>query len=62
MPSSVEARRAAQVRAKEYRRSDAKLRALSDLLAYLSPHEAAEVAGEIARELLQDPAGAALLQ
>jgi hypothetical protein len=62
MPSSVDARRAAQDRAHELCRSDAKLRALSDLLAYLAPHEAAEVAGELARELASDPAGAALLQ
>ena len=40
-------------RANEFVRSDAKLRALSDLLAYLDPQEAAAVAGEIARDLLR---------
>jgi hypothetical protein len=41
-------------RANEFVRSDAKLRALSDLLAYLDPQEAAAVASEISRDLLRD--------
>jgi hypothetical protein len=41
-------------RADEFVRSDAKLRALSDLLAYLDPQEAAVVAAEIARDLVRD--------
>jgi hypothetical protein len=43
----------AQARADEFRRSDAKLRAMSDLLAYLDPTEAAAVASEISRDLLR---------
>jgi hypothetical protein len=43
----------AQERADEFRRSDAKLRAMSDLLAYLDPAEAAVVASEISRDLLR---------
>jgi hypothetical protein len=41
-------------RANEFVRSDAKLRAMSDLLAYLDPAEAAVVAAEIARDLVRD--------
>jgi hypothetical protein len=48
---------AAELRAGELCRSDAKLRALSDLLAYLDPAEAAIVASEIACDLLRDFAG-----
>jgi hypothetical protein len=44
----------AQRRADELLRSDAKLRAMSDLLAYLPPAEAAAVASEISRDLLRD--------
>jgi hypothetical protein len=43
---------AAQDRAHAFARSDAKLRAMSDLLAYLDPQEAAIVASEIARDLV----------
>jgi hypothetical protein len=60
MPS-VDAR-LAQARADEFRRSDAKLRALADLLSYLEPREAAAVASEIAHDLLHDLAGAVTLQ
>jgi hypothetical protein len=49
MPSADE--RALQDRAHAFARSDAKLRAISDLLAYLPPAEAAIVAGEIHCEL-----------
>jgi hypothetical protein len=44
----------AQARADEFRRSDAKLRALADLLSYLEPREAAAVASEISCDLLRD--------
>ena len=46
--------RFAQARADEFRRSDAKLRALADLLSYLEPREAAAVASEISCDLLRD--------
>jgi hypothetical protein len=48
----------AQDRADQFRRSDAKLRALADLLAYLTPAEAAVVASEIARDLACNFVGA----
>jgi hypothetical protein len=41
-------------RADEFRRADAKLRAISDLLSYLSLAEAAVVADEIHRDLMLD--------
>ena len=41
-------------RADEFRRVDAKLRAVSDLLSYLSLAEAAVVADEIHRDLMLD--------
>jgi hypothetical protein len=50
MPSPDD--RTMQDRAHAFARSDAKLRAMSDLLAYLPPDEAAAVASEIARDLV----------
>jgi hypothetical protein len=44
---------ALQDRARAFVRADAKLRALSDLLAYLDPAEAAVVASEISCDLLR---------